>query len=333
MNKKITKTKYSNLIQDISGLLEDSRKKVYYQVNNILVQTYWYIGKHIVEFDQGKDERAQYGAGLLKKISKDLTKQYGKGFNERSLRNYRQFYKIFPKWSTVSTKLTWSHYKLIMKKEEKLARMFYIKETENENWSVRELDRQINSLLFERLALSKNKKQVLELAQKGQIIEKPKDLIRDPYVLEFLGLKEDTSYTESELEQRIIENLKQFILELGKGFMFVDRQKRINMDDERFYIDLVFYNRILRCFVLIELKIGKLTHGDLGQLQMYVNYYDRDIKEENENPTIGILLCAEKSKAVVKYTLPEDNKQISAAEYKLYLPDKKILEKEIKKLL
>jgi predicted nuclease of restriction endonuclease-like (RecB) superfamily len=217
-----------------------------------------------------------------------------------------------------------------MRLEEPLAREFYIKEIEVNNWSVRELERQINSMLFERFALSKDKKGILKLAKKGQIIEKAADLVKDPYVLEFLNLEENPKYNESELEQRIIDNLKKFIMELGKGFMFVARQQRLTLDGDHFYIDLVFYNRILRCFVIIELKVGKLKHQDLGQLQMYVNYYDREIRKEDENLTIGILLCTDKKDTVVEYTLPENNKQIFASKYKSCLPDKKLLQKQVK---
>ncbi|MBA3046734.1 DUF1016 family protein [Patescibacteria group bacterium] len=324
---------YFNLIDNIGSLLEQARKDVYYAVNKILVQTYWEIGKKIVEFEQSGKERAEYGSGLLDRLSDDLIERYGRGFSAYNLRKMRQFYSMFQKWETVSPKLAWSHYRLILRIDEELARSFYIKEVEKENWSVRVLDRQINSMLFERIALSKDKKGVLKLAQKGQIIEKASDLIKDPYILEFLGLEESSKYTESQLEQKIIDNLQKFLLELGKGFMFVSRQQRITLEDEHFYIDLVFYNRLLKCFVIIDLKIGKLTHQDLGQLQMYVHYYDREVKQDDENPAIGILLCADKKEAVVKYTLPKDNKQIFASKYKLYLPDKKVLQQEIKKLL
>ena len=217
--------------------------------------------------------------------------------------------------------------------DNELARKFYHLEAEKESWSIRELDRQINSLLFERVALSKDKKGVLELARKGQVIQKADDLVKDPYIFEFLGLEELPRYSETVLEERLITHLKQFLLELGKGFMFVARQQRISIEDEHYYIDLVFYNRILRCFVLMELKIGKLTHQDLGQLQMYVHYYDREVKQPEENPTIGILLCADKKDAIVRYTLPENVKNIFASKYKIYLPNKKELEARLQKLL
>lgn len=245
----------------------------------------------------------------------------------------RKLYLTFPNSETLSRKLSWSHYTLILRINEKLKREFYLKEIESENWSVRELKRQINSALFERLVLNKNNKEILKLSKSGQIIENPSDLIKDPYILEFLNLEEHYKYNEIYIENKIMENIKKFILELGKGFMFVSRQQRITLDSTHFYIDLVFYNRELRCFVIIELKTEELKHQHLGQLQMYVNYYDREIKSENENPTIGILLCLDKKESVVEYTLPKENKQIFASKYKLYLPTKKELENEVKKML
>lgn len=327
------RNEYGILIQTVGRLLEEARKKAYYEINSVLVNTYWEIGRRIVEYEQNGKEKAEYGSGLLNKLSKDLTYKYGKGFSIDNLERMRKFFLDFPNSATLSRKLSWSHYLLLLKIEEPLARQFYQREVETEGWSFRELSRQINSQLFERIALSKDKKSVLALARKGQIIERADNLIKDPYVLEFLGLKEEERYTENLLEERIISNLKEFLLELGKGFTFVARQQRITIDDEHFYVDLVFYNRLLRCFVIIELKIGKLTHQDIGQLQMYVNYYNRSIKQKEENPTIGIILCADKKDTLVKYTLPEDNKHIFASRYKLYLPNKKRLEAEVRKLL
>lgn len=325
--------KYNKLVFSIGSLLENARERVYTKVNLILVSAYWEIGKIIIEFEQKGKERAKYGSQLLDNLSYDLTTKYGKGFSRDNLEKMRKFYFLFPKSETLSRKLSWSHYCFIMRLDDKLARNFYIIEAEKENWSVRELDRQINSMLFERIALSKDKKEILKLAKKGQLVEKAKDLIKDPYILEFLGLEKLVKYTETQLEQKIIDNLQKFLLELGKGFAFIARQQRITLEDEHFYIDLVFYNRLLKCFVIIELKIGKMTHKDLGQLQMYVNYYDKKIKQKDENFTIGILLCADKKEAIVKYTLPKENKQIFASEYKLYLPNKKELKKEVGKLI
>ena len=304
MTKLSNNNEYQSLITNIGNILEQGKKQAYQKLNNIVVMTYWEIGKYIVKYEQKGEDKAGYGAQLLKFLSTDLTNNFGKGFSVDSLERMRKLYQLFPKSATLSRKLSWSHYRLIIRLKEPLARNFYILETEKENWSTRELDRQINAMLFERLALSKDKAKVLKLSEKGQVIENPQDILKDPYVLEFLGLQEQSHYSETELEQKIIDNLEKFLLELGKGFMFVERQKRITLEDDHFYIDLVFYNRFLKCFLIIELKIGKLTHKDLGQLQMYVNYFDREIKNEDENPTIRLLLCADKKKSIVEYTLP-----------------------------
>lgn len=326
-------TEYHALISNIGKILEEGRKGAFRAINKILVKTYWEIGRQMVEFEQKGKHRAEYGSKLLGRLSTDLTRRYGKGFSEDNLEKMRNFYLTFQNSETLSRNLSWSHYCLIMRLEDPLARDFYGIEAEKEGWSVRDLDRQINSMLFERIALSKDKRGVLELAKKGHVIEKANDLVKDPYVLEFLNLEQSHRYLETDLEGRLIAHLEKFLLELGKGFMFVERQQRITLEDEHFYIDLVFYNRILKCFVLIELKIGKLTHKDLGQLQMYVNYYNREIRQKDENPTIGILLCADKKETIVKYTLPAKNNQIFASRYKLYLPDKEMLRNQLKRLL
>lgn len=323
---------HNHLISSIGLVLDEAREKAYSQVNRILVKTNWEIGRILVEFEQKGEKKSEYGSQLLEKISPKLVTKFGPGFSAYNLRKMRGFYLTFQKWATVSPKLSWSHYRLILRIEEDSAKGFYIKECENQNWSVRELDRQINSMLFERIALSKDYKGVLELSKKGQILSKADDLVKDPYVLEFLGLGEVSSYTEADLESLLISNLGKFLMELGKGFTFVARQQRITLEDEHFYVDLVFYNRILKCFVLVELKIGKLVHKDLGQLQMYVNYYDRAVKLPEDNPTVGILLCADKNEAVVEYTLGK-NKQIFASKYKLCLPSKAELEEKVKKIL
>lgn len=266
------------------------------------------------------DERASYGDAVLEKLSEKLTNEFGKGFSKRNLERMRKFYIYFPIATTVSSQLSWSHYLELLKIDEEPKRNFYMKEAINSRWSVRELQRQKDSLLYERLALSANKDKVKELAEKGQVLSESKDLVKDPFVLEFLDIKDNTDYLESDLEKNILEHLKDFLLELGKGFMFVGSQVRLTMEEDHFYPDLVFYNRILKCFVIIDLKIGKVTHQDVGQMQMYVNYYDREIKNDDENQTIGILLCTNKNETVVKYTLPENNKTIFASEYKLHLP-------------
>lgn len=302
--------------EEIRSMVINSRNKIYSTVNVEMLNLYWNIGKMIVEIQGGKF-KAKYGEYVINNLSVRLTKEFGKGFSGKNLRTMRKFYVYFPIWKTVSSKLSWSHYLELLKINEKNKRSFYLNESINSNWSVRELQRQRNSLLYERLIVSKNKDKILELSEKGQIIKSGKDLIKDPFVLEFLDIKE--IYLESDLEKNILKHLKEFLLELGKGFMFVGSQVRITLEEEHFYPDLVFYNRLLKCFVIIDLKIGKVTHQDIGQMQMYVNYYDRNVKGKEENKTIGILLCTNKNKTVVKYTLPEKS-NIYASEYRLHLP-------------
>ena len=318
-NNLINNNEINNIFNAIKQLVINSRNKVYSTVNTEMLNLYWNIGKAIMEIQQG-DERANYGDAVIEKLSEKLTAEFGKGFSKRNLERMRKFYIYFPIATTVSSQLSWSHYLEIIKIEEKSKRSFYIKETINARWSVRELQRQIGSLLYERLLLSANKDKILELAEKGQELKNSKDLVKDPFVLEFLDIKKNTDYLESDLEKNILEHLKEFLLELGKGFMFVGSQVRITLEDEHFYPDLIFYNRLLKCFVIIDLKIGKVSHQDIGQMQMYVNYYDRKIKNDDENPTVGILLSTQKNKTVVKYTLPEDNKNIFSSTYKLHLP-------------
>ena len=272
-----------------------------------------------MEIQQG-DERASYGDSVLEKLSQKLTNEFGKGFSSRNLRTMRKFYLMYPIWKTVSAKLSWSHYLELIKIDDELKRNFYLNECINSKWSVRELQRQRDSLLYERLTISANKEKILELSEKGQILKTSKDLVKDPFVLEFLDIKENTDYLESDLEKNIIEHIKDFLLELGEGFSYVGNQIRLTLEEAHFYPDLVFYNRLLRCFVIIDLKIGKVTHQDIGQMQMYVNYYDREIKQADEKPTVGILLSTNKNETIVKYTLPEDNKTIFSSEYKLHMP-------------
>jgi predicted nuclease of restriction endonuclease-like (RecB) superfamily len=348
------------LFQQVVALVKSAQQQVIRTINSTMVYTYFEIGRMIVEEEQNGKERAAYGKQVLKELSKELTKEFGKGFSVDSLERIRNFYLIYSKSETLSRifnfqksetllrnsdnektetlsseldlqktqtlfsffKLTWSHYSFLMRIDDENERSFYEIETEKNNWSVRELKRQYDSALYTRLALSRDKEGVLKLSQEGQIIEKPKDIIKDPYILEFLGLPELHQYSESELEQEIINKLEHFLLELGQGFAFVSRQQRISFDDKHFRIDLVFYNRVLRSFVLIDLKIGELKHQDLGQMQMYVNYYDREMRLEGENKTIGIVLCQNKSNLLVEYTLPEENEQIFASKYKTILPSK-----------
>ncbi len=329
------------LSEKISSLLIEARKRVLQTVNHTMVLTYFEIGRMIIEEEQNGKERAGYGKQLLAELSNNLNNEFGKGFSVTNLQQMRQFYLIYSKQQTLSVKsekgqtqptefnLSWSHYLKLMRIDDANERKFYEIESFKNNWSLRELDRQYDSALFTRLTLSKEKDEILQLSVKGQTIEKPQDAIKDPYILEFIGLPENSYYSESDLEQRLIDKLEHFLLELGNGFTFVARQNRISFDEKHFRIDLVFYNRILRCFVLIDLKVGELKHQDIGQMQMYVNYYDRKIKLEDENKTIGIILCQNKSEAVVEFTLPENNTQIFASKYLTVLPSKETLIKLI----
>lgn len=315
---------------EIKKILTDARNKVYQTANFAMVEAYWQIGKSIVE-EQNGEERAEYGIGLLKELSKQMTKDFGKGFTVSNLKNMRQFYLTFPNGYALRSELSWTHYRLLMRVENENARQFYMEEAIKSQWSTRQLERQITTFFYERLLSSKNKEKVVREIQTTEPRETAEDIIRDPYVLEFLGLSSNDDFFESDLEQALITHLQKFLLELGRGFSFVARQKRITFDGRHFRIDLVFYNYILKSFVLIDLKIGDHTHQDLGQMQMYVHYYERKLMNEGDNPPIGIVLCADKSDAVVRYTLPEDETQVFASKYKLYLPTEEELLKELKK--
>ncbi len=342
------------LFFDIQTILQQARQKAYQSVNLAMVQAYWLVGKRIVEDNQDGKSRAEYGKSLLINVSKKLTSEFGKGFSVDNLTNMRSFYLQFPISETVSSisfdekkvisetvssnseitnsqtaftnletpnfQLSWSHYLMLISIDDLNERKFYEIESIQNQWSLRELKRQYNTGLYMRLALSSDKKGILDLAQKGQILQKPIDAIKEPYILEFLRFKEHYRYSENDLENELIDKLEYFLLELGKGFTFVARQKRITFDEKHFYIDLVFYNRLLKCFVIIDLKIGELQHEDIGQMQMYVNYYDRNIKLDDENKTIGIILCQKKSDVLVKMTLPNNNEQIFASRYQTILP-------------
>lgn len=316
--------------EQIKKILSEARNKVYQAANFAMVEAYWNIGKSIVE-QQGGEEKAEYGVRLIAELSKQMSTDFGKGFTVANLKNMRQFYLTFPKSYALRSELSWTHYRLLMRVENKNARQFYIEEAIKSNWSTRQLERQINSFFYERLLSSQNKEKVSEEIQKLESAKVPEDIIRDPYVLEFLGLNPKDDFYESDLEEALITHLQKFLLELGRGFSFVARQKRITFDGRHFRIDLVFYNYILKCFVLIDLKIGDLTHQDLGQMQMYVHYYERELMNEGDNPPIGIVLCADKSESVVKYTLPENETQIFASKYKLYLPSEEELLQELQR--
>ena len=317
--------------QNIRAILEKARSTAYRAVNFAMVQAYWEVGRIIVEEEQKGEERAEYGKALVKELSVRLTRDYGKGFIERNLWYMRDFYRTFPKVNALRSELTWTHYRLLLKLEKEEVRNFYMLESVKNNWSTRVLERQINSLLYERLALSKDREKVLELSTKGQVIQEPKDIVKDPYVLEFLDLKETRNFLEKDLEHALIDELQAFLLELGKGFSFVARQRRITVDGDHYYIDLVFYNYVLKCFVLIDLKVGKLTHRDIGQMDFYARYFEKEEKLDGDNPTIGLILCSDKNETMVRYTLLEDNKQIFASKYKLYLPTEEELKAELER--
>lgn len=326
-------------IQDINGLYQEvreiitsARQNAVRSVDSCRVQMYWKIGRRILEEEQKGKERADYGSYLLKNLAKKLEPEYGSGFSVRQLEMCRQFYRMYPIANTVCSQLNWSQYKLLISIPDEYKREYYQLEAVNNAWTKRELERQINSQLYERLLLSNDKERVLAVARKERIPQQPQEIIKDPMVLEFLGLERKAEYYEKDLEQALITHLQKFLLELGNGFTFVARQKRILIEDDEFFADLVFYNRLLRCFVVIELKTEKLTHQDLGQLQMYVNYYDRVEKTPDENPTIGILLCTSKNDTVVKMSLPEDNTSILASQYQLYLPTQEQLKTEVETL-
>lgn len=332
-NKAIANTAEieNQLVEGIGQLIDNARSLTYRTVNATMVCTNFEIGKIIVELLQNGKTRAEYGQSILKNASKRLTPKYGKGYSVDNLANMRKFYQVYSQQKSEKSsrifKLSWSHYLFLSRIDDFSERSFYEIESVNNNWSLKELHRQFDSALYERLALSKDKDEVIKLSKQGQIIEKPEDLIKDPYILEFTGFPELASYSESDLEQKLFDNIQQFMLELGKGFLFYGRQVRITFDEDHYYVDLVFYNRMLKCFVLIDLKRGRLKHEDIGQMQMYVNYFDREIKLDDENKTIGLIICKDKKDMMVKYSLPEDNNQIFASKYQTILPNKEDFEK------
>ena len=365
---------YTGLIAQIGGLLQQGRRQAAYAVNNVLVQTYWQIGKYIVEYEQGGSEKAGYGDELLNRLSNDLTQLYGKGFSRSNLFNIRMFYSKYSKIQTVfgqmsrtvsyqfeneplqigetlshqfekvqtvsglfnnavSPKLSWSHYVQILKADNPLEISFYTKQCEKENWSVRELKRQMNSMLFHRLALSKDKEGVLTLAEKGAEIHKPEDILKESFVFDFFNAPLPERFLESELEEKLIQNLELFLLELGKGFAFVKRQYRIPVSNRQFSVDLVFYNIVLKCYVLIDLKRGEIEHSDIGQMNFYLNYFRKEVNVETDNEPIGIVLGAYKDKIMVEYALDNIGNQLFVSKYQLFLPEKELLERELEKLL
>ena len=321
----------TTIITDIKQIIAQSRENAVRAVDFQRVLMYWHIGKRIFEEEQQGQERADYGTYLIKYLAKQLEPELGSSFSYRNLNWYRQFYRTFPIVNALRSQLNWTQYRQLLRINDPDKREFYIGESIKNNWSSRQLERPINSSLYERLLLSNDKETVLAVANNQLIPSDPKQIIKDPMVLEFLGLQRESAYYEKDLEQAIITHLQEFLLELGNGFSFVARQKRLHLDGDDFFVDLVLYNRLLQCFVIIEIKTHKLTHQDLGQLQMYVNYFDRVEKLPRENPTIGILLCADKNDSVVKFSLPENQQQIFASQYQLYLPSEELLLTEIRK--
>jgi len=339
--KDVTVTTEDNLFDVVSQLIDESRKHIVKAVNTAMVYTYYSVGQYIVKYEQNGNARAEYGKGVLKRLSERLTDKYGKGWSEETLKKARQLFLTYSNRVTngyqmkeedqwlPNFKLPWSHYIILLREKNPQARSFYEIEAYNQQWSKRQLQRQVASSLYERLALSREKDEVMRLANEGQTIEKPADIIKNPLVLEFIGLKPEAAYSETKLESAILSKMQQFLLECGKGFLFEARQKRFTFDEDNFYVDLVLYNRLLQCYVLIDLKVDKLTHQDLGQMQMYVNYFDRYVRQEFEKPTIGILLSETKNDALVELTLPKDA-NIYAQQYALCLPQKEELQAKLR---
>lgn len=327
------KNKYNNLLRDIGQTIETARQNTFKTINTELVKANWEIGRHIVEFEQQGNERAEYGSDLLSRLSRDLKIIYGTGFGRRNVLDMRRFYLIYQKWQTVSAKLSWSHFIVLMGVSDNMARNFYEKQAINENWSKRELERHIDSSLFERLALSRNKKAVLKLSKKGQSTHHSSEIVKDSYVLDFLKISQSNKVTEKHLEQKIIDNIQMFLLELGKGFTFVGRQHKISLRNKHFYIDLVFYHRILKCFVLIDLKTKSVRHNDIGQMNLYLNYFKSEENVENDNEPIGIILSAEKDEVLVEYATGGISNKIFVSKYQLYLPNKRLLQQRVKSVI
>ena len=330
MTKKPTKAAYHSLVGDIGKLLEQGRVQAMKQVNTILVSTYWQVGKSIVEFEQAGTPTAEYGKELLVRLSKDLKNRYGKGFSRSDLQYMRLLYVHYPNRQTLSGKLSWSHYVELLSISDNMARSFYEKQCLSDTWSVRELKRQRNASLFERIALSRDKNQIAALSQKGQTIETSKDIIKDPYVFEFLDIPEHVHMGERSLENALIDKLGHFLLELGKGFAFVGQQYRITLDNTHYYADLVFYHRILKCFVIIDLKTSKVNHQDIGQMNLYLNYFKREENMEDDKDPIGIILAADKDEILVEYATGSISNPLFVSTYQLYLPDKQLLEEKLR---
>ena len=333
MNELTENKEYKELIENIGSVFNKAKNKIISAINVEMLDAYWKIGKYIVEYEQKGELKAEYGKKLLINLSKDLSVKYGKGFSRSNLQYMRLFYIYYPIRQTVSGKLSWSHYVELLSINDDLERKFYQKQAEIENWTVRELKRQKKTGLFHRIALSKDKEKILELAQKGQIIQSEQDLIKNPYVFEFLGLPENELYKESDIENAIITNLQKFLLELGKGFAFIGRQQRITLNNRHFYVDLVFYHTKLKCYVLIDLKIGKVEYEHIGQMKLYLGYYEKEINDETDNQPIGIILSEQKDDIMVEYAMLNDTSKLLVSEYQLYLPDKEELKRKVKEMI
>jgi predicted nuclease of restriction endonuclease-like (RecB) superfamily len=316
--------------RSIAEVLHEARRSAYRAVNSAMVHSYWHIGRIIVEEEQQGSARAEYGAALIPALSARLTAEFGKGFTETNLKYMRLFFVTFSNRHALRDELSWTHYRLLLKVEKEDARSFYLEEAVRSNWSTRELERQINSLFYERLLLSQDKRRALDHAAEGRVALSAQDIIKDPYVLEFLGVRENQAVQESDIEQGLMDRLQDFLLELGKGFAFVARQRRITIDGEHFYIDLVFYNYLLKCFVLIDLKLGKLTHENIGQMDFYVRYFEQEERLDGDNPPIGLILCSDKADAMVRYTLLAESQQVFASRYRLHLPSEEELARELR---
>ena len=321
----------TTLYNDIKAIIVEARNTVYKTVNIGMLEANWRIGRRIVEEEQNGENRAEYGKGVINELAEKLSAELGQGFDARELRRYRQFYLLFPKWDAVRPELTWTHYRTLIRVEDEQARLYYMNEAVLQNWSTRALDSQIERLTFERILSSQNQLEVKKhedmASRKLQLT--PADIIKDPYVLDFLGLPSGVDFYEKDLEKALIDNLQQFLLELGRGFSFISRQYRFKTDNENYYVDLVFYNYILKCFVLIDLKVGKLSYQDIGQMDFYTRYFEENMRTETDNPTIGIILCTERDNTIVKYSMLNDSSHLFASKYKLYLPTEDELIKEL----
>ena len=321
----------TTLYDDIRAININTRNTIYKAVNTGILEANWKIGRRIVEEEQAGASRAEYGQRVINDLAEKLSVEFGRGFDARELRRYRQFYLLFPKWDALRPELTWTHYRTLIRVENERARLYYMNEAALQNWSTRALDSQIERLTYERILSSQNQLIVKEAedAASRQAQLTPADIIKDPYVLDFLGLPSGVNFYEKDLEKALIDNLQQFLLELGRGFSFVSRQYRFKTDNENYYVDLVFYNFILKCFVLIDLKVGKLTYQDIGQMDFYTRYFEENIRTETDNPTIGIVLCTERDNTIVKYSVMNDSNQLFASKYKLYLPTEEELINEL----